>query len=76
MDYPKDILGNKVMEDIYTLAVKARSKMEVILERNLVLEAELSTLKQDYEAKKLEIDAIKIDVTKAKTDIQELKPKG
>lgn len=81
--YPKDVLGNKVLEDMYSFTLKARSKMERLLEDNAKLESELRDLKADYEAKKVEIETIKTDVTKTKQDIEkskddikELKPKG
>lgn len=64
--YPKEILGNKIMEDIYSFSIKARNKVDRLVEKIQVLETENALLKSENELIKSKLD-------KHETDIVDLK---
>ena len=66
--YPKEILGNKALEEMYSLTVKAQKKIERLQLEKAQLEDRLETLKLAHEA-------TVADIEKAKRDIEDLKPK-
>jgi hypothetical protein len=58
--YPREVLGNKILEDLYTAVHKAKKKA-------LELKEEIKQLKTEHKEK---LDALKLDVDELK------KPKG
>lgn len=57
--YPKEIIGNKFMEGLYSSVMKSKKRTESLIEENNKLKEELVQIKATVEKHKLDIDDLK-----------------